>query len=90
MKQIDDWFAFAQRLGLGIVEMEEIVFVTGYDCARSWTNVAFLEGGGEARVSFGVKLIGGHGPDVSIIRWYFSTKRISGRTVESGAGKSIV
>ncbi len=83
VKQIDHWFAFAQRLGLGIVQMEEIVFVTGYDCARSWTNVAFLEGEGEARVSFGVELVDGHGPDANI-KWHFSPGRIRGALLNQG------
>jgi len=83
VKQIDHWFAFAQRLGLGIVQMEEIVFVTGYDCARSWTNIVFLEGEGDARVSFGVELVGGCGPDASI-RWHFSPERIRGALLNQG------
>jgi len=83
VKQIDRWFAFAQRLGLGIVQMEEIVFVTGHDCARSWTNVVFLEGEGDARVSFGVELAGGHRPDASI-KWHFSPERIRGALLNQG------
>ena len=83
VKQIDRWFSFAQRLGLGIVQMEEIVFVTGFDCARSWTNVVFLEGEGDARVSFGVDLVGGYGPDASI-KWHFSPERIRGALLNQG------
>ena len=83
VKRIDHWFAFAQRLGLGIMQMEEIVFVTGYDCARSWTNVVFLEGEGDARVSFGVELVGGHGPDASI-KWHFLPERIRGALLNQG------
>lgn len=83
VKRIDHWFAFAQRLGLGIMQMEEIVFVTGYDCARSWTNAVFLEGEGDARVSFGVELVGGHGPDASI-KWHFSPERVRGALLNQG------
>jgi len=85
VKQIDHWFAFAQRLGLGIEQMEEIVFVTGYDCARSWTNVAFLEGEGEARASFGVEFVGGYhdGSDANI-KWHFSPERIRGALLNQG------
>ena len=43
--------------------MEEIVLVTGCDRTRSWTNVAFLGGQVDARVSFGAKV---EGPETSI------------------------
>jgi len=81
VKHIDHWLAFAQRLGLGITQMEEIVLVTGYDCSRSWTNVAFLEGEGDARVSFGVDV--GVGPDTRIT-WHFSPERIRGALLNQG------
>ncbi|KAI0289864.1 hypothetical protein BC826DRAFT_588520 [Russula brevipes] len=55
---IDRWFAFTQRLGLGITRMEDIILVTGCDLTRSWANIAFLQGRGEARVSFGAQVNG--------------------------------
>jgi len=51
---IDLWYAFTRRLGLGITRMEDIVLVMGCDLTRSSTNIAFLQGCGEARVAFGV------------------------------------
>jgi hypothetical protein len=65
VKNIDSWFAFARKLGLGIEQMEEIILVTGCDRTRSWTNVAFLGNQVDAQVSFGfgVKV---EGPDTSI------------------------
>ena len=36
--------------------MEEIILVTGCDLTRSRTNVAFLGGQADARVSFGVRV----------------------------------
>ncbi|KAI0299166.1 hypothetical protein BC826DRAFT_62160 [Russula brevipes] len=75
LKHIDRWFAFTQRLGLGIEQMDEIVLVTGCDCARSWTNVAFLEGQGDAKASFGVKVV--DGIDASI-NWQYSPEHICG------------
>jgi len=36
--------------------MEDIVLVTGAHRTRSWTNVAFLEGQTDARVSFEVQV----------------------------------
>ena len=55
VKYIDSWFAFSRKLGLGIEQMEEIILVTGCDCARSWTNIAFLGNYANAQVSFGVQ-----------------------------------
>ena len=58
VKHIDNWFAFARRLELGIQQMEEIILVTGCDRTRSWTNIAFLENQVDAQVSFGVRVEG--------------------------------
>ena len=44
--------------------MEEIILVTGCDHTRSWSNVAFLGGQVDARVSFGAKVL--DPPDGSI------------------------
>ncbi|KAI0289863.1 hypothetical protein BC826DRAFT_970762 [Russula brevipes] len=63
---IDCWFAFTRTLGLGIQRMEDIVLVTGCHLTRSWANIAFLQGRGEARVSFGAQVT-----DVSNIEWCF-------------------
>jgi hypothetical protein len=52
LRHIDLWFAFAENLGLGINRMQDIILVTGYHCARSWINVAFSEGQGDAELSF--------------------------------------
>ena len=64
VKNIDRCFALTQDLQLGIEQMEEIILVTGCDRTRSWTNVAFLGGGGDAEASFGERVF--HGPDNSI------------------------
>ncbi|KAH9051056.1 hypothetical protein EDB87DRAFT_1799592 [Lactarius vividus] len=53
---IDPWFSWARELGMGINRMEDIVLVTGVHRARSWTNVAFLEGQTDSRVSFEVQV----------------------------------
>ena len=55
MKYIDNWFTFSRRLGLRIEQMEEIILVTGCDCTRFWTNIAFLENYANAQVTFGVQ-----------------------------------
>ncbi len=69
VEHIDRWLAFARRLGLGIVQMEEIVLVTGCHRSRSWANVAFLENHTNAQVSFGVKVV--RDPVISI-KWQLS------------------
>ena len=58
VKNIDHWFAFAVGLGLGINRMQDIILVTGRHCAKSWINVAFSEGPGDAEVSFGLQVSG--------------------------------
>ena len=63
VKHIDNCFAFARGLQLGIEQMEDIILVTGCDRTRSWTNIAFLGDQSVARVSFEVKV---EGPDTSI------------------------
>jgi hypothetical protein len=68
---IDLWYAFTRRLGLGITRMEDIVLVTGCDLTRSSANIAFLQGCGDARVSFGVHLTNVRGTDVPNIGWQF-------------------
>jgi hypothetical protein len=68
---IDLWYAFTRRLGLGITRMEDIVLVTGCDLTRSSANIAFLQGCGEGRVSFGVQVTNVQGTDVPKIGWQF-------------------
>ena len=82
MKHIDTWFAFAQKLGLGIEQMEEIILVTGCHHARSWTNVAFLGNQVDAQVSFGVK-VDSEGPDTRI-NFQFSPENARGAVVSQG------
>ena len=80
VKHIDNWFAFAQRLELGIEHMEEIILVTGCDRTRSWTNVAFLENQVDAQVSFGVRV---EGPNTSI-NFQFSPENARGAVLRNG------
>ncbi|KAH9989072.1 hypothetical protein BJV74DRAFT_838710 [Russula compacta] len=81
VSHIDHWFAFTQRLGLGITRMEDIVLVTGCHLAKSWANIVFLEGRGEERVSFGVQVSG-----VSNVEWQFTPEDVQG--VASNLGPS--
>jgi len=58
IKHIDYWFAFAEKLGLGVNRIQDITLVTGRHCAKSWINIAFHEGPREAEVSFGIQMSG--------------------------------
>lgn len=81
VKHIDAWFAFAQKLGL-VDQMEEIIMVTGCDLTRSWTNIAFLGGWADARVSFGVNV---DGPDSNTrINYQFAPERARGVVLHQG------
>jgi len=86
VKHIDRWLAFARRLGLGIEQMEEIIFVTGCDRTRSWANIAFLEGQVDAQASFGVNVI--HGAK-GRIDWQFSPERVRGALLNQGPGGKV-
>ncbi|KAH9172418.1 hypothetical protein EDB89DRAFT_899937 [Lactarius sanguifluus] len=77
-KNIDSWFAFAQRLGLGIEQMEDIVLVTGRHRTGSWTNIAFFE---NSRVTLGVQVTGGVGANVN---WQVSREHIQGAMLSEG------
>ena len=65
LKHIEEWFAFARNLGMGIVRREDIVLVTGRDLAKSWANIVFQEGDGE--VTFEQPVTGN-----SHIEWKFT------------------
>lgn len=64
VKNIDDWFAFAENLDLGINRMQDLILVTGRHCAKSWVNAAFSEGLRDAEVSFGVGMSGVSGVNI--------------------------
>jgi hypothetical protein len=81
LEHIDSWFAFARSLEL-VDEMEEIILVTGCDLTRSWTNVVFLGGQDDARVSFGVE-VNVEGPNTSI-NFQFSPEHVRGAVLHHG------
>jgi hypothetical protein len=88
IKHIDRWFAFARRLGLGIEQMEDIILVTGFHRARSWANVAFLEGQEEGQVSFGVDVVDVDGPDIDV-QWQFAPEHIQGAVWSRSPGGQV-
>jgi len=83
---IDQWFAFARQLELGIGQMEELILVTGCDRARSWTNVAFLKNQLDSEVSFGVEVT--HGLE-GRISWQVSPGRIRGTVLNEGPSGKV-
>jgi len=76
IKHIERWFAFAR--GRGVEKMEELIFVTGRDRTRSWTNVAFLGNHADAKVSFGVKV------DETRIKFQFQRGHALGAVLNQG------
>lgn len=82
-KHIEGWFAFAQRLGIGLDHMGDIIFVTGFHRTRSWTTIAFLESHTDAQVSFGVDVTNDGGSEVNI-NWQFSNDSIQGAELNRG------
>ncbi len=85
VKNIGTWFTFAQKLGLGIDRMEEIILVTGFDRSRSWTNVTFLGGQADAQVSFGVKV---EGNDTNI-NFQLSPELVRGAVISQGPAGTV-
>ena len=84
VKHIDNWFAFARRLELGIQQMEEIILVTGCDRTRSWTNIAFLENEVDAQVSFGVRVEGPTSTSNTGINFQFLPENARGAVLRHG------
>lgn len=85
---IDCWFNFAHRLGLGLGNMEDIILVTGCHRTRSWINIAFMGSYSDARVSFGVEVTDGDGPEVDI-KWRLSPNRIRGAELSRGPNGKV-
>ena len=81
LRHIDDLFAFARRLGLGIVQTEEFILVTGCDRTKSWTNVSFLGNNVDAQVSFGANPVDGPNPSIN---FRLSPENVHGAVVNRG------
>ncbi|KAH8998274.1 hypothetical protein EDB86DRAFT_3076119 [Lactarius hatsudake] len=77
---IDSWFAFTQKLGLGI-GMGDIILVTGFHRTRSWSNITFNEVQTDAQFSLGVEVAGAFGASVN---WRASSLRIQGAVPNHG------
>ena len=70
IKNINEWFAFAQERGLRI-NREDIILVTGCHLARTWANIAFQERG--EQISFGVQV-----SRASNVAWQFTREGAHG------------
>ncbi|KAH9066183.1 hypothetical protein EDB87DRAFT_1573806 [Lactarius vividus] len=77
---IDSWFAFTQKLRLGI-GMGDIILVTGYHRTGSWSNITFNEIQADAQFSLGVEVAGAFGASVN---WRASSLRIQGAVPNHG------
>jgi hypothetical protein len=80
VKHIDNWFAFARKLGLGIERIEEIILVTGCDRTKSWANIAFFGNQADSQASFGVRV---EGPDPKIT-FQFPLENAQGAVLHHG------
>jgi hypothetical protein len=78
---IDSWFAFSQKLQLGI-EMEDIILVSGCHRTKSWTNVTFNEVHSEAGVSSGREITGDFAGDPT--NWPVSNQPSQGTVQRHG------
>jgi len=83
---IDQWFAFALQLELGIEQTEELILVTGCDRARSSASVTFLKNQLDIEVSFGVEVT--HGPE-GRINWQVSPEQIRGIVLNQGPSEKV-
>ena len=83
IKHIDRWFVWARQRGLEINRMEDIILVTGTHHTRSWTNVAFPGGQGDAQASFAAK-VDQRSRDTVAIKWQFPPERNRGAVLNCG------
>lgn len=86
IRHVDTWFAFAQRLGVGVDKLGDIILVTGRHRTRSWTNIAFFEGQANAQASFGVQITN----DVSTrVKWQVSRGHVQGAMLCQGPNGTV-
>ena len=82
IKHIDCWSVWVRQLGLGVNRMEDIILITGTHRTRSWTNVAFPGGQGDAQATFGARV--DRRGDVVAINWEFSHELNRGAVLNCG------
>ena len=81
IKNINEWFAFAQERGSGI-SREDIILATGCHLARTWATVAFQERG--EQIAFGFHVSG-----VSNVTWQFTPERAQGVAYNLGPSGQV-
>ena len=86
IRHIDTWFAFTEKLQLGI-EMEEIILVTGCHHTRSWTHVAFNEAQADGQESSGVQIPSTSDPIPS--DWPVSSQYSQGTVLRHGPSGEV-
>jgi hypothetical protein len=77
IRHIDCWLAFAQGLGMGIEQMEDIMLVTGCHRSRFWASVTFLEGKAESKATFKIKVEHSTAVGASV-KYHFSPRDVRG------------
>jgi hypothetical protein len=80
IRHIDRWYAWVRQLGLGVNRMEDIILITGTHRTRSWTNVVFP--GGQGNATFGARV--DHNGDVVVVNWRFSHELNQGAVLNCG------
>ena len=80
IKNIHEWFAFAQERGSGI-RREDIILVTGCHLARTWATIAFQRG---EQVSFGFQVSG-----VADVTWQFTPEGARGVAYNLGPNDRV-
>ena len=88
IKHIDRWFLWARQRGLEINRMEDIILVTGTHHTRSWTNVAFPGGQGDAQASFAAK-VEHRSRDTVAINWQYPQERNRGAVLNRGPNGEV-
>ena len=58
---VDSWFSWAQKIGLGVDRMEDLILVSGCTMATSWAAASFVDDTSEAEISLASTLLGNAG-----------------------------
>ncbi|KAH9070966.1 hypothetical protein EDB83DRAFT_2365601 [Lactarius deliciosus] len=78
IEHIGSWFSWARRLALGVNKMEDIILVTGCHRTRTWVNIVFPGGSGDASVFLDVNF------DADRVRFDLHRERSRGALINMG------
>ena len=54
---VDSWFEWSRKIGLGVERMDDLILVTGRTLVSSWAAVAFADETREAEISLAVQAL---------------------------------